>query len=426
MKEGKKQSFFALACILSVNTFVAYQFFSTSKFDNVYSKEKIQERRAPASQKVPGEYKEYQQLFPFEDFLIYEDFNGNVDYKMSVDFWSDKGAKYFTKNGKEAIEKGLTAGFKRLIEKGNQDGTTLKSEVLPELTKEFLNTFVYTIKVHKLIDSNFEFDIMFTPYNKDTVSYKDELKTNQLINLESQGTLYEAYQTYNKNFSHRVLDTQIPVSNDIYQYLGGAITLTSELIDTDWKISQPIPKPRKNGIKGYVRLRKYYRVNYPTDLKIESFKSKYLNITEQEFEAKKEMPHVLTVDTIYEYNLSSLIPKKTKTIFHFGEIVSLDKKHDSFFKRIFSFFSKKNDIQTSKFKIKGDYSNGTIRTNFTGEIKTLVYSHKDKKFTKKSRVTTNPRDYDLRMHVKDAIKKTLLQENTGYLVEKLNLEKFIK
>ncbi|MFG1501021.1 hypothetical protein ABMA70_12515 [Halobacteriovorax sp. XZX-3] len=426
MSEGKKQSFIALACVLSVNAFVAYQFFSTSKFDNVYSKEKIHERRAPASQKVPGEYKEFPQLFPFEEYVIYEDFNGNVDYKMSVDFWSDKGAKYFTKNGKEAIEKGLSAGFKRLIEKGNKEGTTLKSELLPELTKEFLNTFVYTVKVHKLIDSNFEFDIMFTPYNKDSVSYKDELQTNQLINLETQGSLYEAFQTYNKNFSHRVLDTQIPISNDIYQYIGGAITLTSELIDTDWKISQPIPNPKKNGIKGYVRLRKYYRINYPTDLKIDSFKSKYLNITEQEFEAKNEEPQVLTVDTIYEYNLDSLVPKKTKTIFHFGEIVSLDKKYDSFFKRLFSVFDKKNDIRTSKFKFQGDYSNGTIRTNFNGELKTLVYSHSDKKFTSKSRITTNPRDFDLRMHVKDAIRKTLLQENTDFLVQKLNLEKFIK
>lgn len=425
MRKSKKQSIVALASVLSVNAFVAYQFLTTSNFDNVYSKKRSHELRAPASQKVPGDYKEYEVLYPLEDYVIYDDFNGSIDYKMTVDFWSDKGAKYFTKNGKEAISEGLTKGFERLIKKGNDEEKTLKSEVLPELTKEFLNTFVYTIKVVKLIDSNFEFDIMFTPYEKDTATYKDELVSNQLINTDSTGSLSSEFKRYNANFTDAILDTTIPISNEEYQYLGGAITLAAELIDTDWKIKQPIPNPKKNGVKGFLRLRKYYRVNSPTDLKVDSFKSKYLNITEQEFKAKKDKPHVVTVDTIYEYNLENIIPKKTKTIIHFGEIVSLDKKYDSFFKRLFSFLKKKNDIKTSEYKIKGDFSSGPVRSHFTGKIERLVYDHSKKKFTSKSKVTSNPRDFDQRMSLRHAINKTLLEDNADFLIKNLNLNKFI-
>ncbi|MEH0862201.1 MULTISPECIES: hypothetical protein [Halobacteriovorax] len=425
MSQSKKQNIIALVGVLSVNAFVAYQFLSTSQFDSVYSKEKIHQPRTPASQKAPGDYKEYEVLYPLEDYVIYDDFNGTVDYKMSVDFWSDKGAKYFTENGKEAISEGLTKGFERLIKKGNDEGKTLKTEVLPELTKEFLNTFVYTIKVVKLIDSNFEFDIMFTPYEKDSATYKDELQTNQLVNIDSTGSLYKEYKKYNANFSNAIIETPIPVSNEDYQYLGGAITLAAEVIDTDWKISQPIPNPKKNGVKGFLRLRKYFRVNSPTDLKVDSFKSKYLNITEQDFNAKNDMPQVVTVDTIYEYNLKNIIPKKTKTIIHFGEIVSLDKKYDSFFKRLFTFFKKKNDIKTSEFNFKGDFSSGPIKTNFKGQIKKLVYDHQEKKFTSKSRVTANPRDFDQRMKLRHAIKKTFLEDNTEFIIKNLNLSKFI-
>ncbi len=426
MSENKKQSIVALACVLSVNAFVGYQFFSTAKFDKVWTKEKVHQLRSPASQKVPGEYKEYEALYPIEDYVIYNDFEGNVDYKMSVDFWSDKGISYFTKNGKEAIEKGLTEGFKQLIKKGADEETTLKSTVLPEVLKEFLNTFVYTIKVHKLIDSNFELDIQFTPYNKDSVSYQDELQTNQLINLESQGSLYQAYEDHDKNFVNKVMGAQIPVSNEHYQYIGGAITLASELIDTNWKVTQPIPKPKKNGIKGYLRLRKYYRVNYPTDLKIDSFNSKTLNITSQEFNAKNEAPQVVTVDTIYEYNLASLIPKKTKTVVHFGKVVSLDKKHDNLLKRFFNLLKKKNDIKTSEFTFKGDFSNGPIRSNFTGKLYNLVYDHEKKNFSSKSHVSLFPRDHDMRRNLSKHFKKTMFEESPDFLIENLKLNEIIK
>lgn len=426
MSESKKQSFIALACVLSVNAFVGYQFLSTAKFDKLYTKEKVHDIRSPASQKIPGEYKEYDVLFPLEDYVLYDDFNGNLDYKMEVEFWSDKGAKYFTKNGKEAIEKGLTEGFKRLISKGKEDGVTLKSEVLPELTKEFLNTFVYSIKVVKLIDSNFEFDIKFRPHSKDTASYKDELASNQLINLDTTGTLYDAYKRHEKNFVNDILTVPRPVTNEHYQYLGGAITLAAELVDTNWKITQPIPNPKKNGVKGYLRLRKYYRANYPTDFKIDSFKSKNINITEQEFVAKNELPQVITVDTIYEYNLKNLLPKKTKSIIHFGTLVSLDKEPDNFIKKIFSILKKKNDIKTSEFKISGDYSHGPIKTNFTGKIKTLVYDYDTKSLSTKSRIITNPRDYDMRRNLKIAINKTLIKENSDFLIKNLKLEELIK
>lgn len=410
---------FGLFVLTAVSNFYIYdQFFSPGLTAHWSSKA---EGRKPAQMDLSSlpSVDHFQEIFQFDNQ------SGHLTYDMDVAFWSDKGADYFKKNGKQAIEEGLKKTFDSLAT-GNKE-LKLPAEAKANIIKEALNTFVYTTKALKLIDSNFEIDLTFTPRNVEA-NYNRELDNNQLVNFSNTGNLLKDINQNGKSLPEKVLETNFAFNGDTYQYVGGAITISAEVLDTSWKITQPIPKPKKNALKGYLRLRKYYRVNDPSLMNVDKlFNSKEIEINMTHFkEEDNSKTPFITVDSLYTFNLEELIPNPEKVVIHFGELVSLDKSYDNLFKRVLRIFKKSNDIKTSDLYFKGIAKSFNGKEKFSTKIDTLVYDYETKKFTTKSRFFTNTSNTSNDNIVDSQVKREFLKNDSAKIIEALKLEEVIK
>lgn len=361
----------------------------------------------------------------FQEIFQFDNHGGYLTYDMDVDFWSDKGEEYFKKNGKKTIEESLKKTFDELA--NGEKGIKLPAEAKTHFIKEALNNFVYTAKVLKLIDANFEIDFKFSPRNVEA-NYNNELSSNQLVNFSNTGNLLKDINQNGKSLPEKVLDTNFAFDGQTYQYVGGAITLAAELLDTSWKITQPIPKPKKNAVKGFLRLRKYYRVNDPSLLSVDGLFSKKdieINMTHFKEEDNSKTPFV-TVDSIYSFNLEELVPSPEKVIIHFGELVSLDKSYDNIFKRVLRIFKRSNDIRTSDLYFKGVLNNSGKKEKFSTKIDTLVYDYETKKFSSKSKISTNTSNTSSDSIVDNLIKREFLKNDASKIIEAFKLDELIK
>ncbi len=362
------------------------------------------------------------------DYFQHDTYAGYVNYDLGVNFWTDKGEKYFAKNGKKALEEGLKNSFYEIIKNNNKGDKKLPSEAPKQIMKSFLKRFVYTIKAVKLIDTNFELDFTFSPRNIHNSDYKNELASNQLVHLENKGQLLKSLNKIEQTLPEKVLAANIPSTGHMFQYVGGAITLSAEVLDTNWRISQPIPETKKNAVKGQVRFRKYYRVNHTSDLDVSSLlDSKNIKGSQTHFKKRKghTSPYI-TVDVIYKYNLANLMPQKEKVIIHLGEVVSLDKSHDNLIKRIFSILKKSNDIKTADYYVEGKFSSMAKTHKFKTKIKKLVYDFKDKKFESRSKFRTHSDSSSINGQISRKIKKILLKEKEDDFIKALKLEQLIQ
>lgn len=409
-----------LVAVVYVN-YVAYDKFLRPEPGPYYQNQLKERGPASIAEKLPA-------LEVMTDYFQHDTFNGYVNYDLDVDFWTDKGEKYFAKNGKRALEDGLKKTFVEIMNNNAKGDKKLPTEAYKFITKEFLAKFVYTIKAVKLIDSNFEIDFSFAPRNIRNTDYKEELASNQLVHLGSKGELFKSLNNIEQTLPEKVLATNIPSTGHLFQYVGGAITISAEVLDTNWRITQPIPRTKQNAVKGQIRFRKYYRVNNPSDLEIAPLvTSSRIKGKSTHFKKRKNHENAyVTVDVIYKYNLANLMPVKDKVVVHFGEVVSLDKSHDNLIKRIFSVLKKSNDIRTADLYVEGDYNGPGPSTSFKTKIKKLVYDFEDKKFSWKSSFSTNSHSASANSQISQQIKNVLLKKKKEELIEALKLEQLIE
>jgi hypothetical protein len=387
-----------------------------------------QQTRTPASgPQASWDGTDIPSLKVLEDYFQYDTYSGYVSYDMDVQFWSDKGLRHFKKTGRKAIEDGFKKTFEDIVKSKGQ-------KALPEtapsfVMKEMINKFVFNLKFYKLIDADFEIDLMFTPRNIDYSGYAHQLETNQLVNLETKNSLLREYNNHNLTFLEKILAAKIPSSGHVYQYIGGAITIAPELLDTTWTIRKPIPDPKRNALKGKVILRKYYRINQPDVFRIEDlFNSNDLKVSLAGFKSESDIKEdYLTVDTIYNFNLAGLVPEKEKVVVHFGKLVSLDKKHDNIIKRIFQAFKKSNDIKTSSFFIQGSSmarpGNKSLKSNieFESTVKSMTFDIKKQKITEID-ISTHSRSAANPHSISNKLKKEIGDEELDKFIKKTQLD----
>jgi hypothetical protein len=422
LKHLQQLKWSALLVAVVYANYVAYDKFLRPEPGPYYKNQ--QKQRGPASlakNKLPA-------LDVMTDFFQHDTYNGYVNYDMDVHFWTDKGKKYFKRNGKKALEDGLKKTFFEVVNNNAKGDKKLPAEAPKHIMKEFMKRFVYTIKAIKLVDANFEVDFSFAPRNIKVTDYKEELASNQLVHLETKGELLKSLNKVDQTLPEKVLEAKIPSTGHLFQYVGGAITISAEVLDTNWKITQPIPKTKQNAVKGQVRFRKYYRVNNVSDLNVTSLLESS-NLKGKTTHFKKRKGHdeaYITVDVIYKYNLANPIPQKDKVVIHMGEIVSLDKSHDNLIKRIFTVFKKSNDVRTADFYVEGDYSGRGPTSRFKTKIKKLVYDFQDKKFLTKSSFSTHSDNSSSNGIISSKVKKVLLKEKEDEFIKALKLEQLIE
>ena len=130
----------------------------------------------------------------------------------------------------------------------------------------------------------------------------------------------------------------------------------------------------KNAVKGYVKYRKYYRVN----------KKIHTNFTENKYsyvlESRKtgNEPLMMTVDTYKVFNMANLAPKLDRVEISFGKLLPHKTDKGFWLTRPFvKMFTKEKE--TGRLLV-GVYEAGKSKAKATIKVKKLIFSFEDNRF----------------------------------------------
>ncbi len=410
--------------------YVGYDKFLKPQMSSYWNQEQPDSRSPASNEPVTGVDLNLPDLSILDDYFLHDTFKGYVKYDMDVSMWSDKGDQYFKKKILNALDSGLKKSFKELVDNNKDGDKTLTGEAKSHVIKSLLKELLLTHKFHKIIDANFEIDFTFTPKNNNYSHYRDELKSNQLVDMNSKDTLVEEFNKFNQNPMLKYTDIKLPSTGHMYQYIGGAITITSEILDTTINPLKPIPNPKKNAVKGHVRLRKYYRINTPNEFDLSGMLSsnKITNFVTSFSQKEGFKSHYITVDTIFDYNLKNILPVKKKVEIYPGQLLSLDKTHDNIIKRAMQVFDKSNHIKSSVYKISGDYNSTNARAKFEAIISKITHDFASSKTSFSTRLRTLGPNNGSNFDVKRELNKSLFNNENKMkdVSEKLDLATLIE
>ena len=363
----------------------------------------------------------------FHDYFIYETFQKYLEFELSLKIRTDKSKEYYKKKTKLAIHYALAQTFKELsTSTGNKQFTTILKE---NIISSFIKHFVKTLRVFQIVDGTFQIDFDFTPQVEKKLNFNTQLKSNQLISYSHNGDLSKYLNEDEKRFDEKVLDFEIPPSTKTYQYKGGQISIWLKILDTEFDLGHPIPNPKKNAVKGYVRFRKYYKANnlnavFPNSLKDENF-----NIKEVHFKQMNDIEDsMVTVDQYKKFNLQNLIPTNDYLEIHFGKHKADNFYREGFLGRLFT--KKYKDTETSELMLNGVAFSKRKDKKLSVTLKKLVYDYKTETFTKRSRLTVkvggNINKKGMTSHqLKSHVKASLIKTYPILLIKELQLDDLI-
>ncbi|WP_413577563.1 hypothetical protein ACLVWU_04145 [Bdellovibrio sp. HCB290] len=214
---------------------------------------------------------------------------------MTVDFNTNGDAKHLSETAKQSLQNALA---KTLGEENPQQG--LAKLAMGNIKEEVIENFIKTLKVYKLINLGLQFDLNFAP-KPYAANFGPELSSNQLVRLDEVGGLSKKWSLLeSQGFTQQIYANSVLVNKDQNaDYVGGQISIFIEILDTKPKLG--LPKITKNGVKGYVRYRRYFRVN-PT------LSAGTCNGFGSVVAVSGNVPVFYTVDVYKNFDLKNLIP----------------------------------------------------------------------------------------------------------------------
>jgi hypothetical protein len=223
----------------------------------------------------------------------------NYRHPMSASFHTNNDKKYLTETAKKALQEALAESLGATDpEKG------LAKIVVGNIKAAVIENFIKTLRVYKIVNTGLQFDIAFAPKANNPKDFDAQLASNQLIRLDETNSLSAKWEQLEKgSFTDTVYKNSslIPTSGKDANYIGGVATVYIEILDANPKIR--LPNPVKNGVKGFIRYRRYYRVQQDHAQKVTC--DKY---TLSSNRAGEGVPTFYTVDLYKNFNLKSLIP----------------------------------------------------------------------------------------------------------------------
>lgn len=359
----------------------------------------------------------------YKDYFLPDKFRNYLDYDVQIRFSTDKDKTYINEKATEALHAALSKSFMEL-NAGDDPSATLSALVKKNLVAEVMDKFVKTLYVYKIFDGNFQVDFIFTPRAINSINYHHELSTNQLVNLEETGTLYDKLTRKQISLTEQIKNNPVPNNGDLYQYIAGAISINLELADMTPAFK--VPDPKKNVVKGEVKFRKYYRINDRSLLNFSVKKKDFTVDTVHLKDEKDSKEHMMTVDVVKKFNLKEIIPKNDRIEISFGEITDLKIEKRNLWSRFMAFVNGEN-ITTSSLNFYGKYEG----EEYKAKINKLVYSFEDRKFTSDSKISLK---MDFSVHNRDNqrnqkdywYKKDLLENSRDELITQLKLNTFFK
>jgi len=420
-KKKKTISFIGLFAIAGLS----FHFYQTTRphqkhWEALKKKQNVQREIASIDEQIDPKI--------FDDFLIPETYKRFIEYDMEPRFWTDLDDKYLQAKAKVALNSTLVDTFSSLASPQNKKPIT--ALLKENLIKNIVSNYIKTAQVFKIFNGTFQIDLNFTPKEHLNINYDHELSTNQLINFENSGSLYDELVSSEISNAKQMASIDFPVSTELYQYTGGSISIWLKLLDMSFNPLKPIPNPKKNAVKGFVRYRRYFKVNSPSRMDFQ-LNSEAVTSNLLHFKKNKEgtiNSRFITVDIIKEFNLKNLIPKDGRMEIHFGNIVPNNIKKGNIIRNFFS--KKEKKINTGELSFSGEfkgYRNGTYKST----IKKLVYDFKKKRFSSKSKISTRLRGHfngngssQEKVRLKNKIKNTIIKKHAADLIEKFQLNRF--
>ncbi|WP_413568977.1 hypothetical protein ACLWBD_16075 [Bdellovibrio sp. HCB117] len=217
-------------------------------------------------------------------------------HPLKIDFYTNGDKNYLSKTARKALEQALTESLSADVPE-----QALAKIVVGNLKESMIENFVKTMKFYKIVNTGLQIDLTFVPetYRKD--DYGPELSSNQLFRLSDTGSLSRKWETLEKSSVTGSMynnSVYIPVKKDA-DYIGGIVTLYIEILD----MKPGIPNPMKKGVKGYVRYRRYYRVNEALNKPVQCE-----NFIATAKGGGNGVPVFYTVDLYKNFNLKNIIP----------------------------------------------------------------------------------------------------------------------
>ncbi len=346
----------------------------------------------------PASFLEGRDLSVYRDLFGAPNYSKSIAYDVDFNLWTDKDGGYLRDKARLAVH---DAFAKTMTQKGAGIDQTLPALLKANLMASFINRFIKTLYVFKILNGTFQIDLNFSPKSDSPHNFSREFSSNQMLNLEQKGQLASYLESDDKSLAEKVLDVQFPNSAENYQYQGGQVTLWLKILDLSWNPLNPIPNPKKNAVKGFVRYRRYFEINQlnqaSLDLPGQDFK-----ITKLKFKKKKKYQKgMITVDVYKEFNLSSLIPK-IKRIEVFPGILKGHTVKQTGLKRFLS--KREKNRKTGHLLVNGELVHSKRKIQFESTIEKIVLNIDNGKITAKSRIRSSIGQQNLTQSSKGQVK----------------------
>ena len=330
----------------------------------------------------------------YRDYFSYPTYQKYLSYDLSLNFRTDKDEPYV----KRVLQKSLRETIRTsLIQKKaitTEEGIEIHDKGLVALIKgnlvnSLVDNFVKTIKVYKIINGTFQIDLNFVPRSQKEFGYDAELNSNELVNWSKKDSLYEELMEEEQPFHQKVLETAVPSSSNTYQYKGGQITIWFKVMDLVPTVK--IPNPKKRGVKGFIRLRRYYRA--PELANTEPFiEDKDFRLNMVHFKSLKKRnkngvsENFVTADIYKEFDLENPVPKLDRVELHFGKVLPDNFHKNSLIGKLFAY--KEKTIETSELNLFGVLNYHDKEYVFESQINKLIFDFQTGEFSKKSKIKT--------------------------------------
>lgn len=427
--QNYKKATFWLVVLICTTFFSAKHLKKRDKF--WASQRSIQDPSSLGASRSPADTGSFSKIVVknVEDYFIYETYQKFLEFDLQIQVRTNKKKDYYKKKTKLAIHHALAKTFAEVGMEGNSKGFAQLAK--ENLISSFVKHFVKTVRIFQIVSGEFQIDLNFVPRAEKQLNYNSQLKTNQLISYDRVNELSLFLNQEEQRLDQKILSFEIPPSTKTFQYKGGQISIWLKLLDMDFDFDQPIPNPKKNAIKGFVRYRKYYRANNLNAI-FPNLKGDFHQLTEVHFKKIDEQKDsMVTLDHYKSFNapgsgLANMIPKNDSLEIYFGKMKSDNFHREGFFGKLFG--KKHKDVDTAELFINGKAKYNGSEREIKVSLRKLVYDFNDERFKSKSRINVRMKG-DIngikKSEIVSKIKSSLIKEDPFQMIKELHLDTII-
>lgn len=295
-----------------------------------------------------------------------------VRHPLKIQLRTSGDGKYLSETAEKALREAIMKSLQ-----GDAPEQGLAKAVGSNLKGALIDNFIKTLRFYKIINVGIQVDLTFLPEPHNYQDFASELSSNQLVRLNEVGKLSEKWKKEDKPLTNKLFTNSfyIPTTNSPKNYVGGLFTLYVKILDADPKLKTP--NIAKNGVKGFVRYRRIYRMNEvpQKNLICENFVSTFKALGER-------VPLFYTLDLYKKFNLAEISPEEETIEIYPGLIAAQGEGRDGLMPdssvRSEDTGKAGSSISTGIFSVQ---QKGSSKKDANIKISKIVYNLSDRKIS---------------------------------------------